>query len=94
MGTLPNGTVVDCSVQDHGYDRRMIRNTPIGWKKLLAQVGRRREMTLQAMMRRGLPVYRFSQVLDRIELALGKPADQTLSGALAQIQAIARKLPA
>jgi hypothetical protein len=86
--------VIDCSVQDHGYDRRKIRNIPTGWKKLLSQVGRRREIAFRGMMRRNLPVYRISRVLDRFEVALGKPVDQTLGGELAQIQAIVQKRPA
>ena len=91
---LPNGMIVDCSVQDHGYDRQMMRYGPTGLKLLLLQVGRFRAAVFRTMMRRGLPVYRISQLLARIEHTLGKPVDQTQGCALAQIQVIVRKLPA
>jgi hypothetical protein len=91
---LPNGSVIDCSIQDHGYDRRMMRNTSTGLKKTLLYIGNRREIIFRKMMGRGLPVYRLSQLLAWFEHALGRPVDQTMRGALAQIQVIVRKMPA
>jgi SAM-dependent methyltransferase len=90
---LPNGAVIDCTVQDHSYDRRMMRDGPVRLKKLLLQVGGLRADLFRKMMRHELPVYRISQLLARLEHALGKPVDQTQDDALAQIQVIVRKLP-
>jgi SAM-dependent methyltransferase len=89
--TLPNGTIVDCSIQDHGYDRRLVRKIPSSLEKFLLRIGRRREVAFSALMRRGLPLYRVSSFLASFEHTLGKPFDQTQRGALAQIQTIVRK---
>jgi SAM-dependent methyltransferase len=91
---LPGSRVIECSVQDHGYDRRLLTSAAPAVKKLLIEVGRRRENTFARLMRRGLPVYRLSGLLARLEHGLGKPIDQTGGNALAQIQAIVRKVPA
>jgi SAM-dependent methyltransferase len=90
---LPDGVVIDCSVQDRGYDRRMMRDGSMRFKKFLLHIGYRRAYLFRRMMRRDLPVYRISQLLARLEHALGKPVDQTQDNALAQIQVIVRKLP-
>ena len=89
---LPNAKIVDCCIQDHGYDKEMVRKLPLAWKRFLLSVGRHRGLMLEALMRRGFPVFRLSCLLDRFEITLGKPVDQTQRGALAQIQLIVQKL--
>jgi SAM-dependent methyltransferase len=94
VAVLPQSSVVECAVQDRGYDRRMMRSTSMGLKKLLLGVGSRREVLFRSLMKQGLPVYRLSRLLDRFEHMLGKPVDQTMGDALAQIQVIVQKMPA
>ena len=88
---LPGAEIVGCALHDRGYDRRKLRNLPAAQKRALLRFGARRDQFFARLMRRGWPVYRISQFLDRAEVALGKPVDQTLDDALAQIQIVARK---
>jgi len=88
---LPAVEIVDCALQDHGYDRGQLRNAPVARKRVLLRFAGRREALLGALMRLGWPVSRLSELLARAELALGKPVDQTLGEAMAQIQVVARK---
>ena len=90
---LPHSSIVECAVQDQAYDRRLMRNTSMDRKKFLLKIGTRREVVFRAMMKQGLPVYRLSRLLDGFEHMLGKPVDQTLGDALAQIQVIVQKVP-
>lgn len=91
VAALPGAEIVDCAVQDHGYDRGQLRNAPAIRKRALLRFGRRREALFGYLMRLGWPVHRLSECLARAELALGRPVDQTLDEATAQIQVVARK---
>ena len=90
---LPDAEIVDATLQDSGYDRHLSphRITPLG--RLQYQFGERRQAFMGALMRRGVPVYRMNRMLERLECWLGKPIDQTLGLAMAQIQVIALKRP-
>ena len=88
---LPGAEIVDCALHDRGYDRRKLQSLPAARKRALLRFGARRELFLGRLMRRGWPVYRVSQLLGRVEVAFGKPVDQTLGDAMAQIQVVARK---
>ena len=90
---LPGAEVIDARVQDNGYDRRLMHARSTGLGRWLFGFAQRRSRFFHRMMRRGLPVYRLDRALDRLEWALGKPVDQTLGSAVAQIQVIARKIP-
>jgi SAM-dependent methyltransferase len=90
---LPGAEIVEATLQDSGYDRRLMRRR-MGWLgRLQHQFGARRQDFMGGLMRRGVPVYRLNRMLDRIERWLGKPIDQTLGPAMAQIQIIARRSP-
>lgn len=91
VAALPGVEIIDCTVQDRGYDRGQLRNVPAGCKRALLRFSRRREALFSCLMRLGWPVWRLSECLARAELALGRPVDQTLGEATAQIQVVARK---
>ena len=87
---LPGAEIIEARLQDDGYDRRLIRRSTL-WRLLLFRWGLHRQRVFRRLMRAGLPVYRISVVLDRLERMLGKPIDQTLGKAVAQIQVVAQK---
>ncbi|MGH7071491.1 MAG: methyltransferase domain-containing protein [Acetobacteraceae bacterium] len=86
---LPGAEIIEARVQDENYDRCLMRRG--GGARLLARSGLHRQRIFGKLMRVGLPVYRVNLVLDRLERTLGKPVDQTLGAAVAQIQVIAQK---
>jgi SAM-dependent methyltransferase len=87
---LPGAVLIDATVQDQGYDRRrMQRISKRG--RMIFNVAARRQAFMRRLMRRGIPVYRLGLWFDRIEQALGKPFDQTLGPAMAQIQVVVAK---
>ena len=92
VSRLPGSRVIECVVQDQGYDHRLRSSVPAGMKLAMMKLGAWRESTFSRLMHRGFPVYRLSRALDRLERALGKPIDQTAGPALAQIQAIVQKM--
>jgi SAM-dependent methyltransferase len=88
---LPGAESVEARLQDNGYDRRLMRRRVSRLGRALHRTAPDRREFLEGLMRRGLPVYRVNRALDRIEHWLGKPTDQTLGPAVAQIQVIVRK---
>lgn len=90
---LPNVTIIDASVQDQGLDYSLLRRAT-GFRRALFVMASWRERLFRRLMSRGLPLYRLSLAIDRFERLLGKPIDQTLGPALAQIQLVAQKQPA
>jgi hypothetical protein len=92
VSSLPDAELPDACVQDDGYDRRLMRKRISRLGRLLFRLAPSRRELFHRLMRRGLPVYRLDRAIDRIEWALGKPVDQTLGSAVAQIQVIARKM--
>ena len=87
---LTGAEIIEARVQDRGYDRRLLRQRVTWLGRALHRFGARRQSALARLMRSGLPVYRLDLLLDRLERRLGKPVDQTLGPAMAQIQVIAR----
>jgi SAM-dependent methyltransferase len=90
---LPCAEIIEAQLQDNGYDRRLSCRRVTWLGRFLHQFGPRRHEFLAGLMRRGVPVYRLDRMLDRLECRLGKPIDQTIGPAMAQIQVIARKRP-
>ena len=88
---MPGAELIEAAVQDTGYDRRLMRERVTWLGRLMYRFGRHREKHLQRLMHVGLPVYRLSLMMDVLERTLGKPVDQTLGPAVAQIQVVARK---
>jgi len=87
---LPGAEVIDARLQDDGYDRRLMRqSTKLG--RLLFRWAIYRQGAFRRLMQVGLPLSRVNLGLDRIERILGKPIDQTLGSALAQIQVVEQK---
>lgn len=77
--------LVSVELQDHGYDRRLLRHSPSRARLRLLTVWRR-----LARMR---PLRTFTGLLNTVFIALGAPVDQTAlaDSRLAQIQFIIRK---
>ena len=90
---LPGAEVIEAQLQDAGYDRRHMRRRVTRLGRTLYRFAEHRQAFLGMLMRRRMPVYRLNQVLDSVEHRLGKPVDQTLGPALAQIQVVVRKSP-
>jgi SAM-dependent methyltransferase len=87
---LPAARIIDATVQDDGLDYRLLRRAT-GLRRTFFLVASRRRRLFRALMRRGLPFYRADLILEGFERRLGKPFDQTLGDALAQIQVVASK---
>lgn len=90
VGELPGVRIIDAAVQDQGLDYRLLRRA-VGWRRALFVAASRRRRLFRRLMNLGLPLYRADLTLHRIEVHLGKPVDQTLGDALAQIQIVATK---
>jgi SAM-dependent methyltransferase len=77
--------LVGVELQDHGYDRRLLRHRPARW--------RRRLHALWGKLVRFKLCRRFARPLNALFITMGAPVDQTalLDGRLAQIQFIIRK---
>ncbi len=88
---LRGAEIIEACVQDHGLDYNLVRRVT-GLGRLLFRLSPRRQLLFGRLMGRGLPVYRLDLAIDRVERLLGKPVDQTLGPALAQIQVVARKM--
>jgi SAM-dependent methyltransferase len=88
---LPGAEIIEACVQDHGLDYGLVRERIGGLGRMMFRIAPRRQHLLGRMMSRGLPVYRLNLAIDRVERLLGKPIDQTIGSALAQIQVVARK---
>ena len=87
---LPDVEIIDAHVQDEGLDYRLLRRVTRFERNLFVMASRRRSF-FRRFIRHGIPLYRADLAFDRFERFLGKPIDQTLGDALAQIQIIARK---
>jgi SAM-dependent methyltransferase len=96
VAALPGAEIVYACLQDEGYDRPLMRSSRLS--RALFRLGLLRERVFSRVMRTRLSRYRVSVAihrvnlaLDRLERSLGKPFDQTLGAAVAQIQVIAQK---
>jgi len=86
--SLPAAELLDCEIQDLGYDHRR-RRTHIGALGRVAFGLRRRAVAV--LRRLGSTGRRAANLASRIFDLMGVPVDQTDGAALAQIQVIARK---
>lgn len=87
---LPGGTVVDARLQDDGYDHSIPRRRAGAVGKALTCLALWRYRILWRLGVRSAAILLF---FDRIENRLGRPVDQTLGRAMAQIQIVIRKDP-
>lgn len=87
---LPNCTIIDARVQDDGYDRSLPSRKPTAWGRALMKWASLRYTALWWLGVRNQTVL---ALFDRIENRMGRPIDQTLGRAMAQIQIILRKNP-
>jgi len=92
VASLAGAEIVEARIQDHGLDHHLVRRRVTHLGRLLFRLSPRRRRFLARLMNRGLPVYRLDLAIERLERLLGKPIDQTLGPALAQIQVVARKV--
>jgi SAM-dependent methyltransferase len=92
VNSLNGAEIVDACVQDQGLDYRLLRRgvTRFG-RWLFKSFSKRRYSFFRDLKQKGFPVRRLNETVDRIEQRLGKPIDQTMRGALAQIQVVAKK---
>jgi SAM-dependent methyltransferase len=88
---LPRANIIEICVQDAGLDHSLLRRRVSAVEQVLFKASASRQKMFNALMRRGLPLYRLGLALERMERYFGKPIDQTLGDALAQIQVVARK---
>jgi SAM-dependent methyltransferase len=92
IAALPQAELIDARIHDTLYNRSLIcRDSRRGLR--LYRLGLARDRIMSRLMRVGLPAYRLNNLLDRLEVRAGKPVDQTLGPAMAQIQIVARKSP-
>jgi hypothetical protein len=92
IARLPGARIVNVEIQDVGYDYRKAGNgKAIGHALFRGFHWRERQIARirPGWLRKGCRL--LSRVLSRIELWLGRPTDQTLGTAVAQIQVIAQK---
>lgn len=87
---LPGARIVEAVVQDHGLDYALLRRIT-RWGRALYQMAAVRRWLLRRLIKKDPAIRRFDIFLDRLERRLGKPVDQTLGDALAQIQVVATK---
>lgn len=90
---LPGCEILGIERQDAHYDRRLQRHGVRGLGGLVLRLRPIRDRLLAFARRAGLPADRLTRWVERLELALGAPIDQTTGPALAQIQAVLRKTP-
>lgn len=85
---LPDCIVVDARIQDDFYDRSLTSRQPTAIGRALMKIATLRYKILWRLGIRNIAVL---TMFDRIENRMGRPIDQTLGRAMAQIQIILRK---
>jgi SAM-dependent methyltransferase len=91
VAALPGAATVDARVQDDGYDRGLMLRRMTRWNRFLYRAGKHRRGFFRRWIRRGVPLGRVDEALDRLEWRMGKPIDQTGPTTLAQIQVVVKK---
>jgi len=86
---LPGAEILEARLQNDGYDRHLLRRSAMS--RFLGRWSSRRQRSFDQLSRIGLPTYRINLWSHRLETVLGKPIDQTLGAAVAQIQVVAQK---
>lgn len=85
---LPGAEIVEITIQDHGYDYCSMRFGLSRTGRAVRLANRTRRRLVRTI---GIETPRIARWFERLEHKSGVPIDQTLGGALAQIQAVARK---
>lgn len=85
---LPDCTVVDARIQDDFYDRSLPNRRPTALGHALMKLA---VLRYRILWRLGVRNSTVLTMFDRIENRMGRPIDQTLGRAMAQIQVILRK---
>jgi len=88
---LPGAELIEAAIQDQGYDYSLHKNGLSTLARAALFIGRANR---SIMRRAGIDRPGLERALTMIEWRLGKPIDQTLGDALAQIQAVVKKRPA
>ncbi len=89
VGGLPQAEIISCEIQSRGY-RMLLRTrgiSPLGQR--LYTFKRRLQVRLERMR---LDIAPLRLMIDGLGVIAGVPVDQTLGGAMAQIQIVARKV--
>jgi SAM-dependent methyltransferase len=79
---------IDICVQDHGYDYALRRTGINSVGRAVHLLGRVRR---GLQVRCGIPRFKAERLIEKCEWWCGRPIDQTVGNALAQIQAVVRK---
>jgi SAM-dependent methyltransferase len=85
---LPDAQLIELTIQDQGYDYSLKRDGLSRLARAITFISKGRRYL---MRRAGFDRPRLEQAFTKLEWRLGKPLDQTLGEALAQIQAVMRK---
>lgn len=85
---LPNCTVIDARIQSDGYDKTFKLRQPDALGRALLRLA---SLRYRFLWRLGVRNEAILTLFDRIENRLGRPIDQTLGRAMAQIQIILQK---
>lgn len=87
---LPDSEIVALDLQDAGYDHSLKRRGLTGAGRIAFRLNKLRRNLFRAL---GLNTERVNRVANRIAYSCGAPIDQTLGAAVAQIQAVVKKVP-
>jgi SAM-dependent methyltransferase len=95
LSSLPGAEVVEIGVQDQDYDYRLKRHGMTWLASLVVLARKARKAAVQRIKinpsNAGHRMEKIEYALEKIEYQFGVPIDQTLNGAIAQIQAVVRK---
>lgn len=87
---LPCSKIIDICIHDRGLDYNLLQRAT-GLRRFFFVICAYRRRWFRRLMHKGLPFYRVDLIMERLERFFGKPFDQTLGDALAQIQVVAKK---
>lgn len=88
LGELPAAEIVDIALQDHQYDYSLKRHGITRFGRAVVFFSRAHKAAMRHLK---ADLRKLDRVMDKMEYRLGKPIDQTLGEAVAQIQAVVRK---
>jgi SAM-dependent methyltransferase len=90
IAALAGAEVLSVERQDQHYDYRL-QSKGQRYPRILRQISARRINLMSGLRPKNTPARPLNRILSRVERAFGVPIDQTMFGAVAQIQVIARK---
>lgn len=95
LSSLPEAEIVEIGLQDDGYDYALKRQGMTRLGSLVVPARRVRKAIMQRVKinssQCGHLMEKIEYALEKIEYRFGVPVDQTLNGAVAQIQAVVHK---